>query len=262
LPQFMAIFPSLAAPEGFTAPAGFDESWSSEAALVEILRGRLGALGPCTADALATSLGLPMRSIEAALIALETEGTILRGKFTPHAVETEWCERRLLARIHRATLNRLRREIEPVGPKDYLRFLFEWQRVAPSHRVKGPEALAGVLAQLEGYEAPAAAWESSLLPARVADYQPSWLDDLCLAGRTTWQRLRPNSRGNNEEASSSRPATSLHAAPIVLLPRRQRELWRALTAGSEDAPLTSKARKVADWLTARGASFFDEMLDG
>ncbi len=259
LPQFLAIFPNLSKPESFATPAGFDESWTREAAMVELLRGRLGALGPCTAQSLAQALELASSTIEVALATLETEGTILRGRFTPDATQMQWCERRLLARIHRATLSKLRREIEPVEPKDYLRFLFEWQRVSANHRVKGPEALAGVLAQLEGFEAPAAAWESTLLPARVADYQPSWLDDLCLAGRTTWQRLRPNSRSNDEP---SRPATSLHAAPIVLLPRRQRDLWRALAAGSEAAPLTGKAQKLADWLTTRGASFFDEMLDG
>ncbi len=261
LPQFLAVFPNLSVPAGFVPPSGFDEAWTPEAALVELMRGRLGALGPCTTATLAQPLGLAARTVETALIALETEGTILRGRFTPDAADAEWCERRLLARIHRATLGKLRREIEPVPPKDYLRFLFEWQRVSPAHRVKGPEALAGMLAQLEGFEAPAAAWESSLLPLRVADYQPSWLDDLCLAGRTTWQRLRPAARGN-EDSARGRAAPSLHSTPIVLLPRRQRELWRALVAGSETAPLTSKAQKLADWLAARGASFFDEMLDG
>ena len=139
-----------------------------------------------TAATLATSLAIPRDEIDLALLALEHEGFVMRGRFTsgPDAPkEDEWCERHLLARIHRYTIGRLRREIQPVEPRDFMRFLFDWQRVSKGTRVSGPEALAGVLAQLEGFEAPAAAWESELLPARVADYQLSWLDDLCSAGR-------------------------------------------------------------------------------
>src|SRR4030095_1565054 len=111
----------------------------------------------------------------------------------PAAEEVEWCERHLLARIHRYTLRRLRREIEPVEPRDFARFLSECQHVPPPTQRSGPDALAGVLSQLEGYEAPAALWEAELLPARIRDYAPNWLDDLCTAGRTLWTRLRPAS---------------------------------------------------------------------
>jgi ATP-dependent Lhr-like helicase len=115
--------------------------------------------------------------IDTALAALESEGYAMRGQFTPGASDTEWCERHLLARIHRYTVKRLRREIEPVEPRDFMRFLFEWQHVAPGSQVSGPDALAAVLAQLEGHEVAAAAWESDVLPARVAGYEISWLDD-------------------------------------------------------------------------------------
>ena len=123
---------------------------------------------------------------------------------------------KLLARIHRYTLKRLRREIEPVAPRDFMRFLFDWQRVSADTRVSGPEALAGVLAQLEGFEAPAAAWEGELLPARVRDYSISWLDDLCTAGRTLWTRLR----ATDVEPGAPRGNASLRSTPVLLLPRR------------------------------------------
>src|ERR1700687_4204342 len=143
--------------------------------------------------ALAAPLGLVPPALAAALAALQTEGFALRGRFTPGSSADEWCERRLLARIHRYTLKRLRAEIEPVAARDFLRFLLEWQRVAPQSRMEGPDALAALLGQLEGVEAPAGAWESEILPARVAEYDPSWLDDHCLAGRIAWIRLRQRS---------------------------------------------------------------------
>ncbi|MDQ3056772.1 MAG: ATP-dependent DNA helicase, partial [Pseudomonadota bacterium] len=166
----------------------------------------------------------------------------------------------LLARIHRYTIGRLRREIEPVEPRDFMRFLFDWQRVSKATRVSGPEALAGVLSQLEGFEAPAVAWESELLPARVADYSISWLDDLCTAGRVAWTRLRSAAVS---DATVGR-AAPVRATPIVLLPRRNLALWTALTTnGSEDEPvLTSRAARVTDYLSAHGASFFDELVSG
>ncbi len=157
---------------------------SSEEALRELLRSRLTGLGPMTADDLAAQLQMPRADIDAALSALQGEGYVLQGRFTPGGESIEWCERHLLARIHRYTLKRLRREIEPVEPRDFARFLFEWQHVGTSSRVSGPDALAGILTQLEGYEAPAGSWEAELLPARVKDYAPAWLDDLCTAGRT------------------------------------------------------------------------------
>ena len=129
------------------------------------------------------------QGIDQALVALQTEGFAMRGRFTPGAAGDEWCERRLLARIHRYTVNRLRAEIEPVPARDYLRFLFEWQRVAPDARMQGPDAVAAVLGQLEGYELPAGAWETEILPARITEYEPAWLDEHCLAGRFVWTRL-------------------------------------------------------------------------
>ena len=156
------------------------------------------------------------------------------------------------------TLGRLRREIEPVEPRDFARFLFEWQHVGPTSRVSGPEALAGVLAQLEGYEAPAASWEAELLPARFTDYSAPWLDELCTAGRTLWTRLRP--RAAEARGSSG---GSLRATPILLLPRRAAPLWTELApAPADDEQLGSRARRVAEYLAGHGASFFADIAAG
>lgn len=229
--------------------------WQRETALRELVRARLSGWGPTPVATLAEALDLPPADITQALQALRGEGYVMAGQFSPGATAEEWCERHLLARIHRYTLGRLRREIEPVAPRDYARFLFQWQRVEASLRVTGPEALAGVLAQLEGFEAPAAVWEAALLPARVRDYQPDWLDELCTAGRIAWRRLRP--------AQATRGGGSLRAAPVVLLPRREAARWQLLAAAAQpdEAPLGSRAQRVADYLDAHGASFFDEIAD-
>ena len=261
LPQADAIHPGAQREPAIEAPAEFaTETWTREDALVELLRSRLTGLGPTPAATLSASLALPQSDIDFALVKLETEGYVMRGRFSPHAIEEEWCERHLLARIHRYTIGKLRREIEPVEPRDFMRFLFEWQRVSKSARVSGPEALAGVLAQLEGFEAPAAAWEGELLPARVNDYSISWLDDLCTAGRIAWTRLR----GASSEAAGNGRTAPVRATPIVLLPRRHLPLWTPLTAGTlDDGPaLSSRAQRVADYLKDHGASFFDELVSG
>ncbi len=207
LPQLRAVFPGAALEPPIAPPArAAGERWEPEAALVELVRGRLEALGPVTAAALAAESGLAPLTIEAALAALEGEGFVLRGRFSAGlpAGEIEWCERRLLARVHRQTLDRLRREIRPVSRADYTRFLLSWQRVEPEERGEGIGALAAALDQLEGFAAPAAAWEADLLPVRVADYDPAWLDALCLSGRYGWARLSPPAGGGEAAGSTGR----------------------------------------------------------
>ncbi|HEY0504871.1 MAG TPA: helicase-related protein [Lysobacter sp.] len=261
LPQARLLYPDAERVPAIDAPAEFaQQEWTRDDALVELLRSRLTGLGPTPAATLAQSLALPQSEVDLALLKLESEGYVMRGRFTSGATAEEWCERHLLARIHRYTIGRLRREIEPVEPRDFMRFLFDWQRVSKATRVSGPEALAGVLAQLEGYEAPAGAWEGELLPARVADYSISWLDDLCTAGRITWTRLR----GAAADASGNGRAAPVRGTPIVLLPRRHLAQWTQLTAGKvEDGPaLSSRAERVVDYLKDHGASFFDELVGG
>ncbi len=228
---------------------------SSDEALTEIVRGRLEGLGPVTARVIAGSLGLPIAPITAALAVLQAEGFALRGSFTPEPAEEEWCERRLLARIHRYTVKRLRAEIEPVPARDFLRFLFEWQRVLPDARMQGSDAVAAVLAQLEGFEAPASAWETDILPARITEYEPEWLDEHCRAGRFVWTRLAARS------VERDRGASPIRSTPITLLARRSVKAWSAFTDGCDIAHLTSRGRAVMEFIQARGASFFDEIAE-
>lgn len=259
LAQVRALYPAAAMHPPVDPPAGFAPAQDAGDALRELLRSRLGGLGPVPVHRLAAQLRLPPADVDAALGALQTEGAVLQGRFTPGTRELEWCERHLLARIHRYTLKRLRQEIEPVEPRDFARFLFEWQHVAAASRVSGPDALAGILAQLEGYEAPAGLWEPELLPARVRDYAPAWLDELCTAGRTLWTRLRPVA----VEGRSAGGNTSLRSAPILLLPRRSAALWTGLApAPANDEDLGSRAQRVARFLSDHGASFFDEIVHG
>ena len=247
LPHFYALWPQLC-----------EAAFLREVALVEILRGRLEGLGPASPLALAAPLGLEPGEIDAALLALQAEGFAMRGRFTPGANGEEWCERRLLARIHGYTIKRLRAEIEPIAARDFLRFLFSWQHVSADTRREGPEALAATVAQLEGFEAPAGAWESEILPARVADYEAAWLDDECLAGRVAWARLRPRVSAND----SARIAGPVRTTPIALFARRHAPLWRALSANAASPPLSRDAKTIADFIRDNGASFFDEMLAG
>ena len=261
LAQVRELYADATLQPAIEPPAEYAEGFATrDEALCELLRARLGGLGPSTAETLAQALGLARADVERGLIALQSQGSILQGRFTPLlplGADAEWCERHLLARIHRYTLKRLRREIEPVEPRDFVRFLFDWQRVGAASRVSGPDALAGVLAQLEGYEAPAATWEAEILPARVQDFASPWLDDLCTAGRTLWTRLRP------VPGDSRAGSNSLRSTPILLLPRRAAGLWSRLApARGDDADeLGARARLVAAHLADHGASFFDEIAD-
>ncbi len=254
LPLFSALFPGVRCTPPVVTPPGHQQALSAEAALVEVVRGRLEGSGPVTAAALAAALGVPPAHIEAALAALQAEGFAMRGAFTPQAAAAnEWCERRLLARIHRYTVKRLRAEVEPIAARDFLRFLFEWQRVTPAGRMEGPDAVAAILAQLEGFEGAASAWETEILPSRISEYEPAWLDEQCLAGRFVWTRLAPR----RERAEHG--AAPVRATPIVLLARRNLRLWSSLAGAPEPLHLSVVAQRVADHLVSYGASFFDEI---
>jgi ATP-dependent Lhr-like helicase len=256
--QFRALWPQATIEPDITAPASRDARvWSREEALVEIIRGRLEGLGPVTAAELAEPLALIPSELEAPLAKLEAEGFAMRGCFTANANSEEWCERRLLSRIHHYTIRRLRAEIEPVAARDFLNFLFTWQRVAPKARMTGAKALEVILAQLEGFEAPAAAWEAEILPTRLSDYERAWLDERCLAGHLTWLRLRP--RGG---AASDKRASPLRTTPLALLPRRHSGVWTSLSPQTDGVRQSPRAQMVADWIRENGASFFDDILEG
>jgi ATP-dependent Lhr-like helicase len=197
-------------------------------------------LGPATARQLGG------QEVDSILLMLEAQGRILRGRFTPEATALEWCDRRLLARIHRYTLSRLRAEIEPVSAADFQRFLLHWQHVSTEDQLHGTEGLAAVVEQLEGFEAAAAAWESGVLPARIADYGAELLDSLCFSGRVTWGRLTPGSKA------------PLRSSPIALLLREHASRWGA--AAADPVELGSEAAAVRDALAKKGALFFYELV--
>jgi len=206
---------------------------------LEMLASRLEVLGPVSAH----QLDIP--EVESALVALEGQGRVLRGRFTPESKDIEWCDRRLLARIHRYTLNKLRAEIEPVSAADFMRFLLHWQHIAGEDQVKGADGLMAVVEQLEGFELAAAAWENDVLPARVADYEPEQIDRLCLSGRVAWGRLTPGSKA------------PLRSSPIAIMPREHLGHWGVETDAALE--LSSDAKAVREALEKRGASFFHEL---
>jgi ATP-dependent Lhr-like helicase len=242
------VAPPLTVPESHRGSG--DGPWTRDAALVEIVRARLSGFGPLPLGAIAAALGLPETTATIALAQLETEGYVMRGRFTPGAASEEWCERHLLARIHRYTIKRLRREIEPVELRDFMRFLFDWQHLTPDTQWQGQDALPLLLAQLEGYEAAAGAWESDLLALRLRDYSILWLDDLCRSGKLVWTRI------DAPLAASGGPVRS---TPIVLLPRRQTALWHSIPAAAGAPEISPRAAKVLEALRAHGAMFFDEL---
>ncbi|WP_278396313.1 DEAD/DEAH box helicase [Stutzerimonas kunmingensis] len=245
-----AVYPQAPFQPHLQAPGGYDQSIEEEAALVELIRARLSGFGPLPVALIARPLALPASAVAAALVRLESQGYVMRGRFSAGAVEEEWCERHLLARIHRYTVKRLRREIEPVERVDFMRFLADWQHLSATTRMQGREALATVVEQLEGFQAAAAAWEADLLPARLKDYSGTWLDELCRSGRIVWTRLAGRLR------ASGGP---VRGTPIVLLPRRQLPTWYALASDAPAPELSSRAQRVLECLNAQGALFFDEL---
>jgi ATP-dependent Lhr-like helicase len=258
LPELLAVHPGVVMDPPISAPASrAARTWTRESAIVELVRGRLTIAGPVTATDLARSLGITQDDADAALLALEGEGVVLRGVFTPGARRTgaiEWCDRRLLARIHRYTLNRLRAEIAPVSAADFMRFLFAWQHVDPTARLTGADGLRAVIAQLDGIELPARAWEREVLPARVERFESSALDMLCLTGAVGWARF------------SSGPTQVVGATPIALFLREHAEAWLSLASSyagsgfSRTAHLHERARRLFDILSTRGASFGADLL--
>ncbi len=236
-----------------------------ETAATELARGWLESTGPTTAGRLASRLNLPEALVEVALARLEASGEVLRGRFSGEADDgPEWCNRRILARIHRRTLGRLRREIEPVSSADFLRFLFSWQHAAPGTRLHGVDGALHVLRQLQGYEIPAAAWEADVLPRRVANYSPELLDRLCLSGETMWGRLSPHPSLATpvEPDARRRRVRPTRAAPVAIFLREDAG-W--LLPGDGDDPgaqvtLSHPARDVVDALGRRGASFITDLI--
>ena len=246
---FRCVFPAGAFDPELEGCAVVDAAASArESSLRGIVRGRLELVGPANQAELCAALGLSESDVALALSTLEAEGFALRGRYRPGAALPEWCERRLLARMHRATLTKLRREIEPVATSVYLRYLFEHQGLGAESRRAGPEGLMQVIEQLAGFGASAAAWEESLLSLRVSDYAPELLDRLCLSGRVAWARFAP------PEGRSEGPART---TKIVLYPRGE-PVFLPSVAPAEPA-LSRAAAAVLAALHREGASFAPEL---
>jgi len=258
-----------------------DQPANPEVALTEIIRGRLEGLGPVTSARLASDIGLEENDVLFALNALQTEGFVFKGQYTPLVPEAgsesapleEWCERRLLQRIHRYTIDSHRESIKPVSLQAYMQFLFELhglRNLADENSGPAPathETLSRVLARLDGSSAPASAWESDILPARFHVYDPSWLDMLCLSGRISWGRFltvngsKIMDKENVREgpATGKRRAGPIKSTPINIIHRDSQALWQQLASPLE-VSMSSDARLIANMLDSKGASFFLDIV--
>ena len=285
--SFSALFPS-AAYEHSLADVETGKS-SRDDALLTLVTGWMSHLGPATASQLGAELGLAASDIEKALLRMEASGTVLRGNFTgsaaragapgPHEPETEWCDRRLLARIHRLTVGMLRKQIEPVTAAAFMRWLMRWQRVTPGTQVAGERGTLEVLQQLQGFEIPANAWERQVLARRIVDYDSKWLDQLCLTGAVGWGRLSPHpatidaggtANGNGASqgeapAPRQRRVIPTSVAPITFFVREEADWMIPRHAAGDEAEargLSHGAQLVLDFLRQRGASFFADIVRG
>ncbi len=219
------------------------------------------SLGPVTVGALAERLALGRDEVERALLTLESEGQVLRGRFSvPEGVgEMEWCNRRVLARIHRATLGDLRREIEPVSALDFHRFVCRWQHLVPGSQLHGPDGVLQIIRQLQGYEIAASSWESEVLARRVAKYKPEYLDELCLSGEVMWGRLSAHPAMAD---ASGRRVRATRIAPISFFLRESVGWLADPQPAAEDAQLAALspvAHDVRRALGEYGASFFTDL---
>jgi len=228
-----------------------------------IVHGWMQVSGPASASALAGRLGLNESDVAIALAALESTGAVLRGRFTPGSDSEEWCERRLLSRIHRLTLGRLRREIEAVALAEFMRFLFRWQHVQPGAQVHGRDGVAEIIGQLQGLELPAPSWEESILPSRVRLYDPADLEYLTLSGAVTWGRLTST---DLEEEDGRRPVRRRQvpgrSSPLAFALREDLPTFLDLSRDFEESlrGLSPAAGDVARFLADRGASFLTDIV--
>ena len=291
LPKFRVLFPECCAQ--FDTPSFLEGvCFEPEEALRDLVRSRLEGLGPVTAQRLADEVSLPCVKIDAALLALEVEGFVFQGKFTPRSEQAgdgpvEWCERRLLQRIHRYTIDSHRKAIKPVSLQVYTQFLFdehglqpvrdddEMPRSSAEPSLDGQTQLQRSLAMLDGISAPAASWEADLYPSRVSDYDPNWLDVLCISGRVTWGRyVQPSASQRALHKGSSGPVKT---TPIAIMSRANLDIWQAMaraqlkeayegprkTRVGQDVPsvitFSSTAQRIEADLLTNGASFFDQI---
>jgi len=259
-PQFRALHADATLEPALVLPAELDRQVSPEEATLALVRGRLDVSGPIFASDVAEQFGLRDSAVSAALEALEGEGFVLRGRFTPpdegdpleRTTEIEWCERRLLARIHRLTLDGARRQIQPADQATFLRFLVEHQHLAGDTQLDGQGGVREIVAQLEGFEFPAGAWEADVLSARVRDYDSGWLDELSLTGDVAWGRLQPPQKADDAVPSGS---TITRVVPIALVTREDLDWLLPPERGNPEHFARGGAQAVYEALQSHGALF-------
>ncbi len=260
------VYPDTVLDPPITSPPGMRPIPATvEGCAAEILRGWFECSGPLRASELALNFSMPRELVDMALAQLEAEGQILRGQFTSGS-ELEWCHRRLLARIHRLTIGRLRREIEPVTTAEFYAFLNRWQHLSSGSQLHGLDGTLQIIKQLQGSEFAAAAWETEILPRRVARYEPDYLDQLCLAGEVSWGRLSPHPAFERDEqvtgqngAIRQRRVRPTRVAPLAIFLREDAGWLLATPQPSPRESLSHPAREVLAVLETRGASFFADL---
>jgi ATP-dependent Lhr-like helicase len=259
---FAEIFPEA---KFATAIADVESSVpTKEDAFLALIAGWTQHCGPFSVASLADLLALSANEIEKVMLRLEGTGAVLRGHFSdPHSRDMEWCERRLLARIHRATVGKLRKEIESVSATQFMRWLLRWQHLTPGTQLFGEHGTLEVLRQLQGYEAPANAWERQLLARRIAGYDPKILDQLCFNGMIGWGRLSPGPAIVDDLSERTHRLAPTGAAPITFFTRDESD-WMTVRQREIDIDrmLSSTAKEVFGFLKERGASFFPDILRG
>ncbi len=255
--EFAAVWPATRYRQSRVAQAYCSSTHATaDAALEALLLSRLEMTGPQATATLAELFPVGLATVRAALASLEARGVIMRGQYLVEVQGEQWCERRLLARIHRYTLNRLRAEIESVSSATFMMFLVDWQYAASASRLEGAAGLEAVVAQLCGFESPAAAWEADILPQRVRGFHSAMLDDLIRAGRYRWLRLTP------KHSSTARPAGTLRNTPLALVQRTALRAWLAAAGPETGTAPTGAAAAVLDYIAAHGAAFFDDLVEG
>jgi ATP-dependent helicase Lhr and Lhr-like helicase len=240
-----------------------------EDALRKCVQGWIQILGPVTANRIAKYFSLDPRLVFQAFLLLETQGLLMRGNFEQAAssdeFDTEWCERRILQRIHKLTIGIRRRQIEPVSPSTFMRWLLGWQHLAPQTQVSGEDGLLEAISKLEGFEAPAVEWEKTILPSRVANYDPRWLDQLCLSGAVGWGRVSPHPAFHEGNGNGPQRVIPSNAAPITFY-LRDSAAWldnalreKAVDETKLSQALTPNALRIWDFQKKRGACFAEEL---
>jgi ATP-dependent Lhr-like helicase len=257
LPAIERIYPGASINQALKIPPGVTRDMSEDEARLALDRGHMDILGPVTPAELAYRTGLSGSATIAVLAQLEGEGSVLRGSFRKEVGGEEFCNRRLLARIHRYTLDRLRQEIEPVTAQDLMRFLLRWQHIAHGTQLEGKRGLLEAITQLQGFDVPAVAWERHILPSRVAEYRGTWLDELCLSGDAAWARF-----GLKKNSDASRQSSASSATPISLARRADLD-WLIAGVRNGDSPVLPRAgagRDILDLLESKGALFYDDIV--